>query len=266
VLGSSVADTLHWAINLAEETQQSSSSKFQTEGLGSSRTKVTTPNMTSYSATEAFNEDEREFLASILPVRVAAVTSDSYGSFPDLGDVSSESMTSPDSYRTGTDTSRTGMGNSWSTDSSCVDASGAFTYYLACSRSPETKRLKGDRDSPRKSPGSHHRRALRGNGTGPVETRTVPFSLAVEEIGSSAQVTVRTVGITCVNSLQLHTCRSVIVTMVFHALMFSQLPECLQASLYGLHTFHSYKTAVRANIMTGGDNVCRSWLIGKCSL
>jgi hypothetical protein len=205
VLGNSVAETLHWAVNLAEELEQSSSSKFQTEGLGFSRTKVTTPHMTSYSAAEALNEDEREFLASILPVRVAAVTGDNYGSFPELGDVSTESETSPDSYRNtshlrnGSDTR-----NSWSTDSNCVDASGAFTYYLACSRSPETKRLKGDSVIPRKSPRSHHRRALRGDGTGPVETRTVPFSLAVEEIGSSAQVTVRNVGISCVMSLLLH--------------------------------------------------------------
>lgn len=41
-----------------------------------------------------------------------------------------------------------------------------------------------------------------------------------------------------------------------------QLPECLQASLYGLNIFHSYSSAVRANTMSGGDSTCRSWLIG----
>lgn len=211
MLGNSVAEALHWATSLAEESEQTSSSKFLSEGQGSTRTKVTsTPHMISSSATEALDEDEREFLASILPVRVAAITSENYGSFQDLGDASSESEAYADSDRNtlyqnnGTDASRTGtgtgvgtglglglglgLGNAWSTDSSCVDATGALTYYLACTRSPETKRLKGD--SPKKSLGFHHRRALRGNGTGPMETRTVPFSLAVEEIGCSAQVTV----------------------------------------------------------------------------
>ena len=259
MLGNTVAETLLWAINLAEESEQLAPSKLQSEGLGLSRTKVSsTPHTTSSSTTETINEDEREFLASILPVRVAAVSSDTYGSFPDLDDVSSESET----YRN--TVSRTGLGKAWSSDSSCVDASGALTYYLSCSRNPETKRLKEDRS--RKTPGSHHRRVLRGDGTGPMETRTVPFSLAVDEIGSSAQVTVRTVCVNVIHSFDLHCAVQPLeyyCTLIFYC-FHSQLPECLQASLYGLHTFHSYKTAVRANIMTGGDNVCRSWLIGEC--
>ena len=41
-----------------------------------------------------------------------------------------------------------------------------------------------------------------------------------------------------------------------------KLPESLQASLYGLHAFQSYKSAVIANAMTNGDKACRSWLLG----
>jgi len=40
------------------------------------------------------------------------------------------------------------------------------------------------------------------------------------------------------------------------------LPAVLIASLYNLRVFRSYESAVRANITAGGDNVCRSWMIG----
>lgn len=198
MLGNSVADTLNWAVSLASESEKSTSAKLQNEGLGISRNRISSlanrPQMTSYSATESLCEDEREFLASILPMRVAAVSSDTYGSFSDFADTAVASESSHNSsgqdmslQNTGSD-SWIGIRSAWSTDSSCVDASGALNYYLACTRNPETKRLK--ESSPRKGPGSHHRRALNGNGTGPMEARAVPFSLAVEEIGSTAQVVV----------------------------------------------------------------------------
>ena len=40
------------------------------------------------------------------------------------------------------------------------------------------------------------------------------------------------------------------------------LPAVLVASLYNLRVFKSYESAIRANIIAGGDNVCRSWMIG----
>jgi ADP-ribosylglycohydrolase len=42
----------------------------------------------------------------------------------------------------------------------------------------------------------------------------------------------------------------------------SELPGCFVASLYGLLCFQGYEVAIRANIVAGGDNVCRSWLLG----
>lgn len=42
----------------------------------------------------------------------------------------------------------------------------------------------------------------------------------------------------------------------------AQLPESLSTSLYALSCFRSYEVAIRANISAGGDNACRSWLIG----
>lgn len=43
------------------------------------------------------------------------------------------------------------------------------------------------------------------------------------------------------------------------------VPECLYTSLYALtiSSMHGYEVAVRANIYVPGDNVCRSWIIGK---
>ena len=43
----------------------------------------------------------------------------------------------------------------------------------------------------------------------------------------------------------------------------SQLPGSMQAALYALACFPSYKTAVRANIVAGGDNALRAWLIAS---
>lgn len=42
----------------------------------------------------------------------------------------------------------------------------------------------------------------------------------------------------------------------------AQLPGCMQSALVALYSFRSYKTAVRANIVAGGDNALRSWFIG----
>lgn len=41
-----------------------------------------------------------------------------------------------------------------------------------------------------------------------------------------------------------------------------QLPGCMQSALVALYSFRSYKTAIRANIVAGGDNALRSWFIG----
>jgi hypothetical protein len=43
----------------------------------------------------------------------------------------------------------------------------------------------------------------------------------------------------------------------------SQLPGCMQAALYALACFPSYTTAVRANIVAGGDNALRAWFVAS---
>jgi len=42
-----------------------------------------------------------------------------------------------------------------------------------------------------------------------------------------------------------------------------QLPGCLRSSIYALRCFRGYEVAIRANIIAGGDNACRSWILGS---
>ena len=42
-----------------------------------------------------------------------------------------------------------------------------------------------------------------------------------------------------------------------------QLPGCLRSSIYALKCFRGYEVAIRANIIAGGDNACRSWILGS---
>lgn len=42
-----------------------------------------------------------------------------------------------------------------------------------------------------------------------------------------------------------------------------QLPGSLKSSIYALKSFRCYEVAIRANIIAGGDNACRSWIVGS---
>ena len=42
-----------------------------------------------------------------------------------------------------------------------------------------------------------------------------------------------------------------------------QLPGCLRSSIYALKCFRGYEVAIRANIVAGGDNACRGWILGS---
>lgn len=42
-----------------------------------------------------------------------------------------------------------------------------------------------------------------------------------------------------------------------------KVPSCVLVSLFGVSNFHSYESAIRSNMIAGGENLLRSWFIGS---
>lgn len=202
-----MADTLRWAIALPEAMESVTPSKCLTGKLVSSysRRQIASFRSDSKFADEIITLDryEIEFLSSILPAPAPAVVVPlkSYGSctrpVASMGKVDEasrrESSNFPDHCNSScADMIGTGSVGG-SSDSGCVDAAGALHHYYACNRSAGSNhRLQGDYCPLMTAPTQlipHHSRAT--NAGGPVHTgaQSVPYSLAVEEIGMSAKVT-----------------------------------------------------------------------------
>ena len=85
-----------------------------------------------------------------------------------------------------------GVESTGGSDSGCVDAAGALHHYYACNRSNGANHSrKGDYCSIMTAPTQaipHHSRATNAGGHVHTGAQSVPFSLAVEEIGMSAKV------------------------------------------------------------------------------
>ena len=225
VLGHTVAETLQWAIalSLASKTTTSSIPCPREGRRGSKVGQITIRGTDSKSVDSAygFNEDEREFLTSILPAPVAAIPYQSYGSCVSgsnrgggigsgtgsgsgIGsgryqkdDIGSELSDRPASCseigepKNNNCASVYAMAVSSSgADVQCNTAAGAFNYYLGCSPNVNIDRSKSydgtytEKVRTQHMSTPHHRRSLSG---GP-RSCAVPFALAVEEIGSTAQV------------------------------------------------------------------------------
>ena len=207
MLGYTVADTLRWAIALPEAMESVTSSKSLTEKLVTSysRRQIASFRSDSKFADEviALDRHEIEFLSSILPAPAPAVVVPlkSYGScthpVASIGKVDEASRRESSKladHCTSSCTDMIGTGSAGGgSDSGCVDAAGALHHYYACNRSNGSNhRLQGDYCPLMTAPTQlipHHSRA--SNAGGPVHTgaQSVPYSLAVEEIGMSAKVT-----------------------------------------------------------------------------
>ena len=207
MLGHTVADTLRWAIALPEAMESVISSKCLTGKLVSSYSgrQIASFRSDSKFADEIITLDrhEIEFLSSILPAPAPAVVVPlkSYGSCTRpvalIGKVDEalgrESSNFP-GYCNSSCADMIGTGSvGEGSDIGCVDAAGALHHYYACNRSDGSNhRLQGDYCPLMTAPTQlipHHSRAT--NAGGPVHTgaQSVPYSLAVEEIGMSAKVT-----------------------------------------------------------------------------
>ena len=203
MLGHTVADTLRWAIALPEATEPDTSSKFLTEKLVYSYARR---HLSSFRSDGGFGDPantldkhEREFLSSILPAPAPAVIVPlkSYRSCLSTGtaieEVSKGSKIQSNDlveHCNSAHIDRIGIESTGYSDSGCVNAAGAVHHYYTCNRTNSAKHNRqGDDCSVMTAPTQavpHHSRAVRSAHS---RAQSVPFSLAVEEIGMSAKVT-----------------------------------------------------------------------------
>ena len=203
-----MADTLRWAIALPEARESVTPSKSLTEKLVSpySRRQIASFRSDGKFADKAItlNKHEREFLSSILPVPAVVVPLKSYGScvspvvaIEEIDRASKyQSNNSPDHCSSKSNSARIdaiGIESTGGSDSGCVDAAGALHHYYACNRSSGTDHShQGDSCSLTTAPTQtilQYNRASNAGGPAHTGAQSVPYSLAVEEIGMSAKVT-----------------------------------------------------------------------------
>ena len=200
MLGHTVAETLQWAITLSFTSKSASSpSSAPREGRRGSKSGQQTPLLrNSYQPPDmvaGLDEDEREFLTSILPAGTTAAPYQSYGSCVSVSKRHPQRNVGSDVSEKGGATSYSevddGKGNSncaTGANNQCNSAAGALNYYLGCSAQGNTDKMKiydsnlGEKLRIQQTP--HHRRSLSGGS----RSTAVPFSLAVEEIGLTAEV------------------------------------------------------------------------------
>ena len=201
-----MADTLRWAIALPEATEPDASSKFLTEKLVSSYSRRQLSSFRSDggfgNSANTLGKHEREFLASILPVPAPTVMVPlkSYGSCLSTGTAIEEvskgsKIQSNDLLEHGNSAhnDRIEIESTGYSDSGCVNAAGAVHHYYTCNRTNGAKHSRqGDDCSVMTAPTQavpHHSRGTNAVGSAHSRAQSVPFSLAVEEIGMSAKVT-----------------------------------------------------------------------------